>query len=86
MSKPKEAWLKSDDAEEWAAAMVACQSGAPWECGEAGRCAHSGSCFTTERQAASVAWQMIDRLQTDNEAVEAQLKRAVAFLRHGTTR
>lgn len=64
--------------------MMVCQSAAPWECVETGECAHAGSCFTTQRQAASVAWQMIDKLHSENEQVEVQLKRAVAFLRYGT--
>ena len=87
-ARPVQAWLSSEDPEKWASAMVACQSHAPWECGEHGECLQAGrggSCFTTERQAASTAWQMIARLDSDNEAVKAQLDRAVAFLRYGKT-
>lgn len=81
--RPKKAWLKSENAEEWGSAMSVCQSAAPWECAEAGECMAGGSCFTTDRQGACVAWQMIDRLQSDNEVVQRHLDRAVAFLRYG---
>ncbi|MFP5076595.1 hypothetical protein ACLE20_04750 [Rhizobium sp. YIM 134829] len=84
MSKrPVEAWLKSEDAEQWADAVMACQSGAPWECAEAGSCYHEGSCFTTDRQAACAAWRMIQRLSSENREVQRHLDRAVAFLRYG---
>lgn len=78
---PKEAWLKSADSQEWAEAMVACQSGAPWECGEAGECKFGG-CFTTDRQAACAAWRMIRKLSSDNPAVQHHLDRAVHYLRY----
>ncbi len=84
MSKrPTEDWLASPDPEKWAKAVTICQSGAPWECGEAGRCTHEGSCFTTDRQGACAAWQMIQRLQSDNSVVQRHLDRAVHFLRYG---
>lgn len=80
--RPVEAWLSSPDHEKWGKAMVACQSGAPWECGAAGACAH-GDCFTTDRQGACQAWQMIQRLSSDNAVVQRHLDRAVQFLRYG---
>lgn len=85
MKRLKEAWLASKGHEEWGAAMAACQSGAPWECGEDGKCAHGGDCFTTDRQGACVAWRMIQRLGSENAVVQRHLDRAVAFLRYGKT-
>jgi hypothetical protein len=85
MGRAKESWLGSDSSEEWASAMVACQSGAPWECAETKCCQRGGDCFTTDRQGASVAWQMIRRLQSENEVVQRHLNRAVDFLRYGKT-
>lgn len=83
MPRVREGWLASDDHEKWADAMMQCQSGTPWECGAAGEClAAGGGCFTTERQAAAAAWQMIQRLQSNNPAVQLQLDRAVRFLRY----
>lgn len=84
MKRPRESWLISDDHEEWAAAMVACQSGAPWECGEAERCAHGGDCFTSDREGAYAAWRMIQNLHSENEVTQRHLDRAVRFLRYGT--
>ena len=81
--RPVEAWLASKDHEKWGKAMAACQSGAPWECGGEGRCASGGDCFTTDRQGACAAWQMIRRLKSDNVAVQRHLDRAVHFLRYG---
>lgn len=81
--RPKESWLTSEDSDEWAAAMVACQGGAPWECSEAGECRAGGDCFTTDRQGACVAWRMIQRLESDNAVVQRHLDRAVRFLRYG---
>lgn len=81
--QPKQAWLSSENHEEFADAIMACQSGAPWECAEAGQCAAGGDCFTTERQGACAAWQMIKRLKTDNAVVQRHLDRAVEFLRYG---
>lgn len=85
VKRPVEGWLCSKDHEEWAAAMMACQSGAPWQCAEGKSCYHGGSCFTSERQGACVAWQMIQRLESDNEVVQRHLDKAVAFLRYGKT-
>ena len=81
--RAKQDWLGSPDHEKWAAAMMACQSGAPWECAEAEQCREGGSCFTTDRQGACAAWRMIQGLKTDNEVVRAHLDRAVKFLRYG---
>ena len=81
----KQSWLKSENPEEWAEAMCACQNGAPWECAESGECMQGGDCFTTDRQGASAAWKMIGRLQSENEVVQRHLDRAVAFLRYGKT-
>lgn len=80
---PKQAWLTSNNHEEFASAMMACQSGAPWECSERGECRNGGDCFTTERQGASAAWQMIQRLSSENIVVQRHLDRAVQFLRYG---
>lgn len=85
MTRAREAWLKSNNPEEWSEAMCVCQNGAPWECSENGECSRGGDCFTTERQGAAVAWQMINRLRTDNEVVRRQIDRAVAFIRYGKT-
>lgn len=85
MSRPVESWLSSDDPSKWADAMMACQSGAPWECAHAGSCYHEGSCFTTDRQASCTAWRMIQRLGSENREVQRHLDRAVAFLRYGIT-
>ena len=82
-ARPVEAWLTSKDHEQWAAAMAACQSGAPWRCAEAEECANGGDCFTTDRQGACVAWRMIQRLQSDNIVVQRHLDRAVHFIRYG---
>lgn len=79
----RESWLTSKDHEQWADAIMRCQSGAPWECGEAAKCLGGGECFTTDRQAACSAWRMIQRLQSDNAVVQRHLDRAVAFLRYG---
>lgn len=79
MAKPTEAWLRSEDHQKWADAMTICQSGAPWECAENGKC-QFGGCFTTEGQAKASARRMISRLSSENEAVKAQLDRAVVFL------
>lgn len=81
--RPVEAWLSSKDHEKWGKAMVACQSGAPWECGAMGACSHGGDCFTTDRQGACVAWRMIQNLKTENVVVKRHLDRAVQFLRYG---
>lgn len=78
-----EAWLSSDNHEQFADAVVTCQSGAPWECYEAGRCARGGNCFTTDRQGAAVASRMIQQLTSENAVVRRHLDRAVAFLRSG---
>ncbi len=83
--RPTEDWLCSEDSQKWAEAMVACKGGAPWECGEAGMCIHGGDCFTTERHGATVAWQMIKRLKSENSVVQRYLDRAVEFLRYGKT-
>lgn len=83
--QPREAWLKSDDHEKFADAVLACQSGAPWECFETGQCAAGGDCFTTDRQGACAAWKMISRLHSDNAVVQRHLDSAVAFLRYGKT-
>jgi hypothetical protein len=80
--RAKEAWLSSENSDEWAAAMMVCQSGAPWECSEAGEC-RAGDCFTTDRQGACVAWQMIQRLKSENVVVQRHLDSAVQFLRYG---
>lgn len=81
--RPTESWLASKDHEKWGRAMVCCQSGAPWECGGAGACARNGECFTTDRQSAAAAWQMIQRLTSDNIVVQRHLDRAVHFIRYG---
>lgn len=86
MARPREHWLLSEDHERWADAIMACQSGAPWDCGAAGECQLGGHCFTTDRQAACAAWRMIARLSSDNEAVQRHLDRAVEFLRYGEAR
>lgn len=79
----RECWLSSKNHEEWAAAMVACQGGAPWECAEDGSCRNGGDCFTSDRQGACVAWQMIQRLKSENAVVQRHLDRAVHFIRYG---
>lgn len=79
MSRPTEAWLSSEDHDKFADAMMICQSGAPWECAEAGMCQRL-NCFTTEGQAKAAARRMIARLSSDNQAVQQQLDAAFAFL------
>ena len=81
---PKESWLSSKKGEEYAAAMMTCKSGAPWECAEDGAC-RFGDCFTTDRHGACGAWRMIQRLHSENSVVQRHLDRAVNFLRYGTT-
>lgn len=81
--RPTESWLASGDHKKWAAAVMACQSGAPWECGGEGACARRGDCFTTDRQGACAAWRMIHHLKSENAVVQRHLDRAVHFLRYG---
>lgn len=81
--RPAESWLASKDHEKWGKAIVACQSGSPLECGGEGKCRNGGDCFTTDRQGACAAWQMIQRLKSDNIVVQRHLERAVHFLRYG---
>jgi hypothetical protein len=83
MARARQSWLLSDDPEKFGDAVIACQSAAPWECFEDGKCFRGGDCFTTDRHAASVAWQMIRRLHSDNAVVQRHLDRAVHFLRYG---
>ena len=79
MARASQKWLKSDDPEQWAEAMMLCQSGAPWECSERGKCERG--CFTSDRKAASVAWRMIQRLSSDDDMVQRKLDAAVSYLR-----
>lgn len=79
---PRAAWLRSEDHEKWAAAMVLCQSGAAM-CGADGFCHYGGDCFRdqpafdelrTAMRAMKVARRRLHLLGYSDDQINKSLK------------
>ena len=79
MSRPRESWMRSEDHEQWAAAMARCEHPAAY-CGSDGFC-HYGNCFASRDAPDPALEQRVQRLEDQVRALRRALAQERAFRR-----